>query len=224
MVRLAFQALRMADLAVVMVDAEAGLGIGDRFVIRETETLGLPRIMLINKIDRVRKSRLLPLIDSLSREEGFAEIVPISALTGDNCDRIEAVLLRHLPQTARPPDPEAGRPDRRSRFEVAEMIREKVLLETREELPHSTAVLIEAIETRSGATWIHATLIVERDSQKRILIGRQGAKLRSIGEAARRDLEGRFGDRIVLKLWVRAVPDWRGDDRVLARIGLPSGK
>ncbi|MEE8184082.1 MAG: GTPase Era [Acidobacteriota bacterium] len=223
MVRSAFQALHGADLIAVMMDAQTGIGPGDRFVIQESARGDQPRILLINKIDKVRKSRLLPLIEELSHLGNFREILPISALDGDNCDRMEEVFFRHLPSQPVPemiPMPTEETPE----FQTAEIIREKILFATREELPHSTAVIIEKIEERKGITWIQASLIVERDSQKKIVIGRQGQKLREIGEAARKEIESNLGHQVMLKIWVRSVPDWRGDGRMLARLGLPSGK
>ncbi|MBI4161265.1 MAG: GTPase Era [Acidobacteria bacterium] len=220
MVRSAFRAMRAADLLLVLVDAEAGIGPGDRFVTREAGALGSPCILVINKIDRVRKPLLLPIMDRMARLAAFREIVPISALRGDNCDRLPGILQRHLAGAA---VPETIGPGPTEEFRIAETIREQVLLQTRAELPHSTAVLLDRRENRGGFHWIHATLVVEKESQKGILIGRGGARLQAIGSSARRELEARLGARIVLKLWVRAIPNWRDDDRLLERLGLPSG-
>ena len=180
-----------------------------------------PAYCVLNKTDRVRaKDRLLPLIDAWQAAGRFREIVPISALDGTNCDRLLRLIVDALPEHPAffPLDATTDQPET---FYVAEMIREKVFLLTHEEVPYAVAVTVEELTERTApeALYIQATIFVERDSQKGILIGQAGSMLKRIGTAARRELEAFFGIKVYLALTVRVRPQWRKDDRALREFG-----
>jgi GTPase len=219
MVRHALDAMNDADVLCLLVDAAEPFGAGDAYVLDLVGRARGPRLLVLNKIDRVRKPDLLPVIDRYARSGLFAEIVPLSAATGDGCDRLLEALWRLLPEGPPHYDPEllTIHPER---FLVAERIREKVLASTHEELPFATAVEIERWEERegSGLLRLHASLLVERPGQKKILVGRQGQMIKAIGTAARKDLEHFLGRRIFLDLRVRLEPGWREDRAILSRL------
>jgi GTP-binding protein Era len=180
-----------------------------------------PAYCVLNKTDRVRaKDRLLPLIDAWQAAGRFREIVPISALDGTNCDRLLRLIVDALPEHPAffPLDATSDQPET---FYVAEMIREKVFLLTHEEVPYAVAVTVEELTERTApeALYVQATIFVERDSQKGILIGQAGSMLKRIGTAARRELEAFFGIKVYLALTVRVRPQWRKDDRALREFG-----
>jgi GTP-binding protein Era len=180
-----------------------------------------PAYCVLNKTDRLRaKARLLPLIDAWQGTGRFREIVPISALAGTNCDRLLRLIVDALPEHPAffPPDATSDQPET---FYVAEMVREKVFLLTHQEIPYSVAVTVEELTERRApeALYIRATIFVERDSQKGILIGHAASMLKRIGTAARRDLEAFFGIKVYLALTVQVRPEWRKDDRALREFG-----
>ncbi len=219
MVRHALDALGDADLACLLVDAGEPFGSGDAYMLEQLGRARGPRLLALNKVDRVHKPDLLPRIDRYAKTGLFAEIVPISAATGDGCDRLLEALWQHLPEGAPLYDPEllTIHPER---FLVAERIREKVLLATEEELPFSTAVVIDRWqeEPERGLLVLYASILVEKPGQKKILVGRQGQKIKAIGIAARKDLEEFLERRIYLDLQVRLEPDWREDRAILSRL------
>jgi len=177
--------------------------------------------MLLNKVDRVApKTRLLPLIERGVEEWGFEEVIPVSGLTGDGCDRLLERLWALLP-VGPAPYPDDYLTDQPERVIAAEWIREKLLREVRQELPHASAVLVERWNERDdGLLEIEATVLVDRESQRRIVIGAGGELLKRVGTAAREELEPFLGRRIYLRLWVRVRQDWRNDEGVLHRLGL----
>ncbi len=178
---------------------------------------------MLNKVDGLNKGKLLPMIEEAVGEWGAADAVPVSALTGDNCDRLLDVVLKHLPPGPMlfPDDFVTDQDERRF---IAEVIREKLLAGLRQEVPHSIAVMIERMENREdGIAEIHAAILVERDTQKAIVIGRQGARLKEVGTAARRELEKRVGKQVFLKLWVKVREDWRDKVGILRDIGILPG-
>lgn len=209
------------DLVALVVDAEKGPGPGDAEAARLARRARGGLVVVLNKSDRVRpKSRLLPMMDKIRNGWGVEEILPISARTGDGCEALVAHLLARMPESA-PLYPEDFLTDGTERDLAAEWIREKILTATRQELPHATAVLVESWQEREdGLVEIHAGILVERDSQKQIVIGRGGAVLREVGSAARRELEALLGRQVFLKLWVRTRRDWRNDERVLRELGI----
>ncbi len=219
MMQHATEALRDADVVCALVDASVRSGAGDAFVLDLLRRVDGPRLLALNKVDRIAKPRLLPMIERYAAEGVFEEIVPISALTGVNCDRLLDLLWERLPEGEPLYDAELFtlHPER---FLAAERIREKVLALTRDELPFTTAVRIdhwEEVADRNLAR-IHASILVERPGQKGILIGRGGAMVKRIGSEARRDLEELLGRRVFLDLEVRHEPRWREDRRILASL------
>jgi GTP-binding protein Era len=225
MVDAALTALRDVDLVVAVVDANEPGGAGDRFLMDAIKKVDTPRVLALNKVDLMAKEALLPLIDRYTRDVGFADIVPISALTGHNVDRLEQVLLSHLPE-GEPLYPEDYLTDQPERFFVSELVREQVLKHTRAELPFASAVLVDRFEEpdEKGLLRLYCTILVERESQKPIIVGKGGAMIKAIGTAARQELERFFDARVFLDLHVKVRADWREDDRMLDEIGLPKVK
>jgi GTPase len=221
MVDAARDSMRHADVIAVVTDVTARPGPGDRFVLQMTGKSGGPVFLVLNKIDRIQKPRLLPLIAEMRDMYPFSEIVPVSALTGENVDRLERLFLEYLPE-GEPLFPADHLTDQPERFFVAEAVREKVLAFTRQEIPFSSAVVVEKFEEpgQDGLMRLYCTILVERESQKPIVIGRGGEMIKRIGTAARADLESFFGTRIFLDLRVKARADWREDERLLDRLGV----
>ncbi|RMH18726.1 MAG: GTPase Era [Acidobacteria bacterium] len=218
MVKAAQEALADADVVCLLVDASQREGSGDAFMRTWVSRVDSPKVVLLNKIDKVRKETLLPRIAAYAEGGRFEEIVPISALTGDGVERALEILWRLLP--AGPPryDPEllTVHPER---FLVAERIREKVLEATRDELPFATAVVIEAWQERGPElVAIHASILTEREGQKKILVGKGGSRIKAIGTAARRDLEAFLERRVFLDLQVRVERNWRQNPRILSEL------
>jgi GTP-binding protein Era len=219
MVRYAVDAIQDADVVCLLVDVSQKFGAGDAYMLDLVAKAESPKVLLLNKVDRVKKPELLPVIQRYAANNLFQEIVPISAARGDNCDRLLEVLWNLLPEGAPMFDPEllTIHPER---FLVAERIREKVLELTTEELPFSTAVVIERWEEEAekDLVLIYASILVDRPGQKKIVVGRQGQMIKAIGTAARHDLEEYLGRRIYLDLNVRLEPGWREDRAVLASL------
>ncbi|TXK90952.1 GTPase Era [Parageobacillus sp. SY1] len=210
MMKVALNALREVDLILFMINAEEGFGRGDAFIIEQLKEVNTPVFLVINKIDKVHPNDLLPLIDQYKNLYPFAEIIPISALQGNNIETLVEQIKKYLPEGPQyyPPDQITDHPER---FIIAELIREKALHLTREEVPHSIAVVVETIERRedSDTVYVGAAIIVERDSQKGIIIGKQGRMLKEIGQRARMDIEALLGSKVFLELWVKVQKDWR---------------
>jgi GTP-binding protein Era len=221
MVDLAVEAARQADLIGLVRDATVPGGSGDAFVRNLLGKVKVPVVLILNKIDRLAKPRLLPMIAAAHSAFPFVEIVPLSALDGTNVDRLERVLLERLPE-GDPLYPQDYVTDQPERFFVAEIVREKVLESTRNELPFSTAVVVDRFEEadEKGLMRFYCSILVERESQKPILVGRAGEMIKRIGTAARLDLERFFQARVYLDLLVKVRSEWREDDRVLDELGL----
>jgi GTP-binding protein Era len=202
------QALTERDLAVLIVDACERFGHGDEFALGLLKEYAPRTILALNKIDRIRKPKLLPLIERYSQLYNFEEIMPISALTGEGLAELLDALVRFLPEGPRyfPPDMYTDQPER---FLASEIVREKVILHTRQELPYATAVVIDDFEEGESITRIHASIVVEKDSQKPIIIGSGGNMLKQIGSEARRELERLFPPKVFLELYVKVEPHWR---------------
>ncbi|RDE31854.1 GTPase Era [Parageobacillus thermoglucosidasius] len=210
MMKVALNALKEVDLILFMINAEEGFGRGDAYIIERLKEVNTPVFLVINKIDLVHPNDLLPLIDGYKELYTFAEIIPISALQGNNIETLVEQIKKYLPEGPQyyPPDQVTDHPER---FIIAELIREKALHLTREEVPHSIAVVVETIERRedSDTVYVGAVIIVERDSQKGIIIGKQGRMLKEIGQRARVDIEALLGSKVFLELWVKVQKDWR---------------
>jgi GTP-binding protein Era len=222
MVDAAVDTIREVDVLGLVIDASEPQGKGDRFVLDLVKGATAPTFLILNKIDLIRKSRLLPMIQQYSEVGAFAEIVPVSATTGENVDRLERAIIDRLPEgePLYPPDFLTDQPER---FFAAEIVREKVLQFTHAEIPFSSAVVVEKFEepeTDKGILKLYCTIVVDRESHKPIVVGRGGEMIKRIGTAAREDLERFFGTRVFLDLHVRVKSEWREDERVLNEIGL----
>ena len=214
-------AIMSVDLLVLMRDASASTGNGDRFVLDLVKRSGQPAILLLNKVDKVKeKEKLLPLIESYAKEYKFAEIVPVTALKGEGVDIFLEQIAKHLPK-GEPIFEKDEMTDQPVRSLVAEMVREKILRSTGEEIPYVTAVVTELFdETDPEITRIFCAIYVEKPSQKKIIIGKQGARIKDIGTKARADIEALLDRSVFLKLFVKVVEDWRNRERDLDEIGI----
>ncbi|AWB45402.1 GTPase Era [Paenibacillus sp. CAA11] len=215
----ALNALGEVEAVLFLADASEGFGGGDRFIIQRLKDLRTPVILVLNKIDKVQPEELLPLIEEYRKLHDFAEIVPISAMLGNNVNTLLDQIGKYLPEGPKyyPDDQITDHPEQ---FVCAELIREKILHLTREEVPHSIAVTIEDMRVQeNGVVQISAVIYVERDSQKGIIIGKQGALLKEIGKLARKDMENLLGSKIFLELWVKVKKDWRNQERILRDLG-----
>jgi GTP-binding protein Era len=214
-------ALLSVDLVVLMRDASVSTGNGDRFVLDLVKQSDKPAILVLNKIDKIKdKPELLPLIDFYAKEFNFAEIVPISARKGAALDDLLSSIVKHLP-IGDAIFGEDDLTDQPSRAIVAEMVREKILASTGEEIPYVTAVVTERFdESDPKITNIYCAIYVERASQKKIVIGKQGARLKDVGTKARLDIEKLLAKKVFLKLFVKVVEDWRNNPRELDELGV----
>ena len=201
-------ALDGIDVLSLIVDATAEFGAGDRFSLEWVKRFHGPVFLLLNKVDRMKKPALLPLIDRYRHAFDFAEIFPISALTGEGCAALVDSWQQYLAEAEPyfPPDQFTDQPER---FLASEIIREKAILETREEIPHALAVLIDTFEETPKLIRIRASICVERDGQKGILIGNKGERIKQIGTLARKELEEILGAKVFLETFVRVEPRWR---------------
>lgn len=220
MVESAYSTLREVDTVLFMVPADELRGKGDDMIIERLKSAKVPVILVVNKIDKVHPDQLLEQIDDFRKQLDFKEIVPISATQGNNVNRLMEILKENLDEGFQyfPADQITDHPER---FLVSEMIREKVLHLTREEIPHSVAVVIDSMKRDEETDKIHirATIMVERDSQKGIVIGKGGAMLKKIGSMARRDIELMLGDKVFLETWVKVKKNWRDKKLDLADFG-----
>lgn len=220
MVESAYSTLREVDTVLFMVPADEKRGKGDDMIMERLKQANVPVILVVNKIDKVHPDQLLEQIDDFRHQMDFKEIVPISATQGNNVNRLMEILKENLHEGFQyfPADQITDHPER---FLVSEMIREKVLHLTREEIPHSVAVVIESMKRDELTDKVHirATIMVERDSQKGIIIGKQGAMLKKIGSMARRDIELMLGDKVFLETWVKVKKNWRDKKLDLADFG-----
>ena len=214
-------AILSVDLVVLLRDASVSTGNGDRFVLDLVKESGKPAIVVLNKIDKIKdKNVLLPLMEFYSKEYDFVEIVPVSALKGHAIDNLLAQIVKHLPEGA-PIFSEDEMTDQPMRTIVSEMVREKILASTGEEIPYVTAVVTERWDDSDPEQpKIYCAIYVERDSQKGIIIGKGGAKLKKIGTDARADIEKLLGRRIYLQLFVKVVADWRNQAKQLDELGV----
>ncbi|AQY51185.1 GTPase Era [Listeria weihenstephanensis FSL R9-0317] len=221
MVRVALNTFREVDMIFFVIDAEAGYGRGDEFIIEKLKRVEeTPIFLLINKIDLVQPEALLDLIAKYSELLDFEEIVPISALQGNNVETLLVETTKHLAEGPMyyPEDQITDHPER---FIIGELIREQVLKFTHEEVPHSVAVVIEGIETNPETQKLHimAQIIVERSTQKGILIGKQGQMLKQIGMRARKEIELLLGSKVYLEIWVKVQKGWRDKEHYLHDFG-----
>ncbi|MCR8659228.1 GTPase Era [Paenibacillus endoradicis] len=219
MMKSAESALREVEAVMFLIDASEPIGGGDRYIIEQLQKVKTPVFLVINKLDKVDPESLMKTIMKYKDLYNFAEIVPISALNGNNITTLMEQLGRYLPEGPQyyPADQVTDHPEQ---FVCAEMVREKILHLTRDEIPHSIAVNIEDMRVQdNGVVYIGAVVFVERDSQKGIIIGKRGALLKEVGKNARIDIENLLGSKVFLEIWVKVKKDWRNQDRVLNDLG-----
>jgi GTP-binding protein Era len=221
MVDVALDAMREVDLLALVVDVSVKPGPGDRYLLKLLQDVKTPAILALNKVDLVSKPKLLPLIEQYSRAHPFVEIVPISAADGTNVDVLETLFVQHLPE-GEPLYPADYVTDQPERFFISEIIREQVLQMTHDELPFSTAVIVDQLEPAGDDKIIklYCTILVDRESQKPIVVGRAGAMIKAIGTAARVELQRYLDARVYLDLHVKVKSDWRDNERLLDEMGL----
>ena len=222
MVDVALEAMREVDVLALVVDASVRPGHGDEFMLDTIADVKTPCILVLNKVDLVAKNRLLPLIDHYRKAHPFVEIVPVSAIDGTNVDVLERLFMQYLPEgePVYPPDYVTDQPER---FMAAEIVREQVLQLTHDELPFSTAVIVDKFQEPAEGQRVlslYCTILVDRESQKPIVVGRGGAMIKKIGTAARAELEKYFGTQVFLDLHVKVRAEWRDDPRALDELGL----
>ena len=210
-------ALEAVDVVVLIVDASEDFGAGDRRAIERVQKFEGTRFLLLNKIDRIHKGKLLPVIEAAAKLGSFQEIVPISALKGDGVERLFEKLIEYLPEGA-PHFPVDQYTDQPERFLAAETVREKAMQETTQEVPHAVAVICDAFEESAKLIRIRATIYVDREGQKGILIGRGGSSLKKIGTAARKELEAALGTKIFLELYVKVLKNWRENPQIVRQL------
>ncbi|CAM2980929.1 GTPase Era [Lentilactobacillus buchneri] len=218
MMESALSALKEVDAVLFMVNATEHRGAGDNFIIDQLKNVDKPIYLLINKIDEISPDDIMPIIEQHKNALEFKDVYPISALQGNNVPELIDTLIKELPNGPQyyPADEVTDHPER---FVISELIREKVLELTRQEIPHSTAVVIESIKTEDSLLRIRATIIVERDGQKGIVIGKGGSMLKKIGTLARKDIENMMGNKVFLELWVKVEPHWRDKANLLNSYG-----
>jgi GTPase len=222
MVRTAVETLEEADLLFVLMDATTLPGPGDLLALDHVKSSlkkrSRPVILVLNKVDLVNKMKLLPVIDTYARMFAWTEVVPVSAQTGDNVERLLAVTVSHLPEGEGAYDEDTVT-DQSMRTLAAEMIREKLLRQTHEEIPYSLAVDIDEFIEEGKLARITATVLIERESHKAIVIGKHGERLKTVGTEARIDMERLFGMKVFLQLWVKVREAWREDEHALVELG-----
>lgn len=222
MVRTAVEALEEADLLYVLMDATSLPGPGDlaavSYVKEAMAKQSRPAILVVTKVDLVNKLKLLPVLESYARLFDWTDIVPVSSQTGDNIDRLLAVTIPHLAESEGAYGDDVVT-DQTMRTLAGEIIREKILQATEQEVPHSVAVEIDQFKEEGRLARIHASILVERETQKGILIGKQGERLKTISTQARQDMERLFGMKVFLEVWVKVKESWREDEQLLVELG-----
>ena len=218
MVHVAERSLNEVDVVLWLVEPSTFIGAGERHILDQLKKVKTPVILVINKIDMVKKEELLPAIDTYRKEYNFADIVPVSARSGDNTDELVKVILKYLPYGPQFYDEDTVT-DQPERQIVAELIREKALHCLNEEIPHGIAVAIDRMKMERKVMHIDATIICERDSHKGIIIGKQGSMLKKIGSTARYEIERLLDCKVNLKLWVKVQKNWRDSDYMMKNFG-----
>ncbi|SHK53676.1 GTPase Era [Tepidibacter formicigenes] len=220
MVKVATDTLNEVDVVLFVVDDSKNIGPGDRMIIESLKRVKTPVVLVINKIDQISKEDLVILIEKYSKEEVFDEIVPISALKGENLDSIIKVIEKYLPHGPKyfPDDMITDQPER---VLISELIREKVLHYVHDEVPHGVAVEVEHMKAREDNDIIDISAIIycERDSHKGIIIGKNGRKLKGIGKSAREDIQRLLGSKVYLQTWVKVKQNWRNMENYISNFG-----
>ena len=219
MVNVAERTLSEVDVILWLVEPSTYIGAGEQHIIGRLRGVKTPVILVINKVDTVKKEDVLTAIDTYRKELNFADIVPVSALKGDNTDELLTVIRKYLPEGPMYYNEDTVT-DQPMRQIAAELIREKALRSLNDEIPHGIAVLIDSMKERDNGLFdIEATIVCERDSHKGIIIGKQGAMLKKIGSAARYEIEALLGARVNLKLWVKVRKEWRDSELYVRNYG-----
>lgn len=213
-----YYSINDVDVILFLVDASEELGPGDKYIIEHLKTVDKPVILIINKIDKINKSNILLKIDAYKDLLDFKEIIPVSGLTEDNVDTLLKVLKNYLPDSIKYYEDNQVTNQTRN-FLIAELVREKVFNLTDDEVPHSIACVTEAVEKNNNSYKINVVIVVDRDSLKKIIIGKQGLKIKQIGMEARADLEKLMGRKVYLELFVKTEKKWRDREGLLAEFG-----
>lgn len=220
MVRMANKTFNEVDVILFLITPDETMGAGDKYIIEELKAVNTPVILIINKVDAFKNENIAKTIENYSREFNFKEVVPISALTGENVDELVNIIVDNLPEGPQyfPSDMITDQPEK---FIISEIIREKILKNLDEEVPHGTAVEIISMKEEKGSKLvnINATIYCEKDSHKAIIIGKGGLMLKKIGQSAREDIEALLGSKIYLELWVKVKKDWRDTSSTLKDLG-----
>ena len=216
--RQAYNSIEEVDAVVLLIDASTKLGPGDKYVIEKLENVTNPVILVLNKIDQISKEQLLLKIEEYKDLYKFKEIVPLSALKNDNVDCLIEVLKNYLTDSIKYYEDDQIT-NKSISFQIAEIIREKVFLLTEEEVPHSITCLVENIEKGKNSYTINAAIIVDRDSLKKIVIGKQGSKIKEIGTKSRKEIEELLGKKVYLELFVKTIKKWRDKEKYLSEFG-----
>ena len=214
----AYYVINDVDIVVLVVDITEKIGTGDKFVIDVLKNIDKPVLLVINKIDKLPREEILKKIDEYQKLYDFSEIVPVSARKKDNVDRLIEVLKKYLPDSIKYFDDDTVTSSSPS-FIVSEFIREKVLDLTKEEVPHSVTCIINEMYEEDNILNITASIVVDRENLKKIIIGKQGSKIKEIGIRARKDIEDYFDKKVYLELFVKVVPKWRDKEKFLNIIG-----
>jgi GTPase len=220
MAQIARETYQQVDLILLVTDASGTDQLAnDEFILQQLKGMKTPIFLVLNKIDLIDHRQILPLIETYQQRFPFAEYVPVSALKADNIDALLRATIRYLPEGPRyfPSDQLTDQPER---FLIAELIREQIFTQTEQEVPYQTAVLVERMEdTDHGILHVEATIYVERDSQKGIVIGKRGSRLKHIGQVARQEIERRLSTRVYLALWVKVRRDWSENEQLIRDMG-----
>ncbi len=216
--RQAYYSIDDVDIILFLVDGSESLGPGDKYVLEKLKTVNKPIILVINKVDKISKEKILLKIDEYKDLYDFKEIIPLSALKKDNIETVVKVLKKYLKDNIKYYD-EDTYTNSSEQFMTAEIIREKVFRTTEEEVPHSVTCVVEKMEFSKNSVNVIASIIVDRDSLKRIIIGKQGSKIKEIGTSAREDIEALLGKKVYLDLYVRCIKKWRDREKYLQEFG-----
>jgi GTP-binding protein Era len=220
MAQIARETYQQVDLILLVTDASGADQLAnDEFIVQQLKDVKTPIFLVINKIDLIDHRQILPLIETYQQRFPFAEYIPVSALREDNVDALLRASIQYLPQGPRyfPSDQLTDQPER---FLIAELIREQIFTQTEQEVPYQTAVMVERMEdTENGLLRVEATIYVERDSQKGIVIGKRGNRLKHIGQVARQEIERRLSTRVYLALWVKVRRDWSENEQLIRDMG-----
>ncbi len=207
------------DIILFLVDVEKGFGTGDKFILERLKELNKPVFLLLNKVDRVSKDELLPIINEYKDLYDFSEIIPLSALKGDNVKDLINTLKKYLSSDIKYYENDAITNVSRN-FIIAEMVREKLLNLTKKEVPHSITCLVEKYEEEENVININVLIIIDRDNLKKIIIGKNGAMLKEVGRQSRIDIEKFLGKKVYLETYVKSIKDWRDKEKYLQEFGL----